>query len=69
MMYHMTGVTACIVARIHMINSHGLSGVAHMIHLVREVDGRSGSLSLYSTIQSNNTYLKDIENNHINFNL
>ena len=38
-----SGITACIVARIHIINSHGLSGVAHQIHIVREVNGRSGN--------------------------
>ena len=51
-----SGVTACIVARVHMINSHGLSGVAHMIHMVREVDGRSGTLPTF-TIYSNQVSL------------
>lgn len=35
------GVTACIVARVHLVDGHGLSGIAHILHMVREVDGRS----------------------------
>lgn len=41
-MLNMAGVTACVAARVHMIESHGLSGIAHMIHMVRLVNGRSG---------------------------
>jgi hypothetical protein len=39
---YILGVTACVVARVNMVNPNGLTGVAHAIHLVRNVNGRSG---------------------------
>jgi hypothetical protein len=48
----MAGVTACVAARVHMIESHGLSGIAHMIHMVRLVNGRSGDTIIHLDINN-----------------